>query len=114
MVGRRAASLCHELRSVLQVRFVLIVGSAAELDVVGVVRSAPRVWDSVVELDLPCGGASAAFGVDEGASTFVSLEYLSAGLSGNCARLGFALLPTRSRFLGERCLLLLRFDQERV
>jgi hypothetical protein len=48
-----SASDLHKKRPVLQVGLVLVVGSAAKLDVVHAVRSAPRVWDAMVELNLP-------------------------------------------------------------
>jgi hypothetical protein len=114
MVGRGVASRCDEKLSVLQVGLVLIVASAAELDVVDVVRSAPSVRYPVVKLDLPCGRATSTFGVNEDASPLIPLEHLPASSSGDRARLGAALLPTQSRSFGERSFLLFRFGQQRI
>jgi hypothetical protein len=99
----------HEKGPVLQFRFVLIVGSAAELDVVGVVRAASCVRYPGVKLDLPSGRATAAFGVDESASPLISVEHLPASLGGNRAGLATALLLSSVRPVRERRLPLFRF-----
>ena len=114
MVGRGVSSRRHEARPVLQTGLVLIMGPAAKLDVVDVVRPTPRVRGSMVKLDLPLGIASVAFAVGERASPIVPLEHLPAGSGGDGTRFSAALLPARSRLLGECCFLLFRFGQQRV
>jgi hypothetical protein len=114
MVGRGVSSRCHEPRPVLQVGFVLIVGPAAKLDVVDLVRPALCVRNSVVKLDLPGGRATSTFGVNEDTSPLIPLKHLPAVSSRNRARLDTALLPAHSRSFGQRSLLLSRFSQQRI
>jgi hypothetical protein len=68
----------------------------------------------VVELDLPGGVASPAFGIDEATTPIVAHENLSAIASRNRSRLSAVLLPSRSRLLGERCLSFFGFRQQRI
>jgi hypothetical protein len=84
--------------AVVTLGFVLIVRSAAELDVLNSVRPLSAEWNHVVKLELPRRVAPAPVDVDECAATSIALEDVPLHLCGNSARFpGFPLFLSFAR-----------------
>ena len=82
MLAIAAAFLPHELLAEVQIRLILIVGPAAQRDVVHVMPAAFSVGLFVMVLHRACAPAAVTLVIDERATTPVALPYFASDRRG--------------------------------
>ena len=82
MLAIAVAFLAHELLAEIQIRLILIVGPAAQRDVVHVMPAAFSVGLFVMVLHRACAPAAVTLVIEESATTPVALPYLASDRRG--------------------------------
>ena len=112
-----AAFLPHELPAEIQIRLILIMGPAAQRDVVHTMPSAFSVGLFVMVLHAARGSAAATLVIEERATTPVALPYLASDRCGYGASSAVAVFLTTfmshagARWIGERGFFCERIDK---